>query len=69
MKLLSLDELRPKKGINYHPQHIKKLIKDGKFPRPIRLSGGKSIAFIEEEVDQYLEGLKAQRDSEVTEAA
>jgi predicted DNA-binding transcriptional regulator AlpA len=69
MKLLSLDELRPKKGINYHTQHIKKLIKDGKFPRPIRLSGGKSIAFIEEEIDAYLEGLKAQRDSQQLEIA
>ena len=35
MKLLAMDEL-PDKGIRYHPQHIRKLIKAGLFPRPIR---------------------------------
>jgi hypothetical protein len=60
MRLIHIARLRAEKGIPYHPQHIRRLIRANKFPRPIPC--GRLTTFDEEEVDSYLEGLKAERD-------
>ena len=46
MKLLSIDELKPVKGIPYSKPHLWRLIRAGKFVQPIRL-GENRIAFSE----------------------
>ena len=65
MKLLSFEDL-PDKGIPYHPQHIRKLVKAGAFPRPIKLGQGRGAtsAFVESEIDAWLEAKIAERDEE-----
>lgn len=64
MRVLSMEELRTAKGINYSRAHIYRLLKtDPDFPQPIRL-GGNRIAFVEEEVDRYLADKVAARDAE-----
>jgi predicted DNA-binding transcriptional regulator AlpA len=62
VNLLAFEELKPKKGINYTRDHTRRLGKQGKFPKPIRLGGGRRILFIEEEIDAYIEQLRAARD-------
>ena len=64
MKLLGIDELRLTKGILYSKPHLWRLIKAGKFPRPIRL-GENRIAFVEDEIDAWLKRKVAERDSEL----
>lgn len=68
MKLLGIDELRPAKGILYSKPHLWRLIRAGKFPRPIRL-GENRIAFPEHEIDAWLEAKVAERDTQVKVAA
>jgi hypothetical protein len=38
MKVIGYDELRPAKGIPYSQQWLRQMIKDGKFPKPIKLA-------------------------------
>ena len=64
MKLLSIDELKPVKGIPYSKPHLWRLIRAGKFVQPIRL-GENRIAFSEEEVDSWIASKAAERDSKV----
>jgi predicted DNA-binding transcriptional regulator AlpA len=63
IKLIHISELKSAKGIPYCPQHIRKLIKQKKFPQP--LPGIFLTTFIEEEIDAYVEGLIAERDATV----
>jgi len=65
MKLLSFDDL-PAKGIPYHPQHIRKMYKAKAFPRPVKLGIGRNArgAFIESEIDAWIEAKIAERDAE-----
>jgi hypothetical protein len=60
MKLIHISELKLKKGIPYHEQHVRKLSKAGRFPKPI--PGFGRTLFDESEIDAHLEALKAQRD-------
>jgi prophage regulatory protein len=60
-KLLSLDGLRGK-GITFHRTHIDRLIRAGKFPRPIKIGENKN-AWLEDEIDAHIAGKKAERDS------
>ncbi len=60
MRLIHISKLKDEKGIPYHPQHIRKLVKSGQFPKPIRC--GKLTTFDESEIDAHLEALKAQRE-------
>jgi predicted DNA-binding transcriptional regulator AlpA len=53
------------KGITWNPSTLWR--KRGSFPRPV-LVGNKNH-WIEAEVDQYIEGLIAKRDSQTVEAA
>ena len=66
-RLLTMAQLKPEKGIPYSRPHLYRLIDDRKFPAPIRLSENR-IAFLESEIDAWLDARIAERDSK-TEAA
>jgi prophage regulatory protein len=61
-KLLSLDGLRAK-GINFHRTHLDRLIRAGKFPRPIKIGENRN-AWIEDEVDAYILAKRDARDAD-----
>jgi prophage regulatory protein len=65
MRLLSFDELRTEKGIPYTRQHIHRLIRAGRFPHPIKISGAANgvNAWDEHEIDAHLEACRAARDA------
>lgn len=58
---LSFPDLRDR-GIRFTRQHLYRLIKANKFPRPIRL-GENRLAWVESEIDAYLETKIAERDA------
>ena len=60
MRMLSYRDLKPEKGIPYSEEWLRELGKAGKFPKPVPL-GGKRVAFIEAEVDQWLRDKAAER--------
>ena len=60
--LLSIDDLKTLKGIPYSKPHLWRLIRGGKFPRPIRL-GENRIAFPEHEIDLWVQEKIAERDA------
>ena len=60
MKIITFPQLQPAKGIPYTDDHIRRKVKDGTFPAPIRLSE-RRIAWIEEEIDEWLAELAAKR--------
>jgi prophage regulatory protein len=59
MKLIAMNALGDR-GIPYSRAHLYRLIRAKKFPQPIRL-GENRIAFIEDEIDAWLEGKRTQR--------
>lgn len=61
MKLLGFEDLRDK-GIRYTRQHIHRLIRQKKFPPPLKLVEGGCNSWAEAEIDQYLEDRLAARD-------
>jgi prophage regulatory protein len=62
VKLLSFHDLRDKKGIAYSRAHIYRMVNAGKFPGYISI-GEKRTAFVEEEIDQWIEERIAARDA------
>ena len=48
--------------VGYHPVHIMRLAKAGKFPAPVRL-GDNAVAFVESEVIAWQEARIAERDA------
>jgi prophage regulatory protein len=48
--------------VDYHPAHIRRLVKAGQFPAPIQLSPNR-VAWIEAEIDEWLEGKRRERDA------
>lgn len=48
--------------VGMHPSTIYAKIKAGTFPKPVKQ--GRSSAWLESEIDAYIEGLKAERDRE-----
>jgi prophage regulatory protein len=62
MKLLSIDELKPEKGISYSRPHLYRLIKAKKFPKPISL-GENRIGFVESEIDAWIAAKITERDT------
>jgi prophage regulatory protein len=60
MKVLSFSDLRDR-GIPFCRQYVHKLIKKGEFPPPLKI-GGKTNAWVESEIDQYLKDRLARRD-------
>ncbi len=60
MRVIRKPELRKKVGL--HPVHIARLEKKGLFPKRIKL-GPQSVAWIESEIDAWLEQRMAERDA------
>ena len=54
MRLLTMKQLRPVKGIPYSRQHIYRLVDEARFPKPLKLSENR-IAFVEGEIDDWIE--------------
>jgi len=52
MRLLTHKGLKKEKGIDYSPYHLRRLEYAGKFPKRVPLGG--RVAWLEEEVDQWL---------------
>lgn len=61
-RLIVFKELKPKKGVGYCRDHLRRKCDAGEFPPPIQLSDHR-IAWFEDEVDQWLEDLAAARDA------
>lgn len=62
MKLIDHDGLRAK-GICYSRVQLWRRVKDKTFPAPIKIGPARS-AWVEHEIDEWLAGLCAARDSE-----
>jgi predicted DNA-binding transcriptional regulator AlpA len=60
MRLLVFNELKSKKGIPYTRQHIHRLIKIGRFPKPFKPNGGPFgiNAWDETAIDEFQEHCK-----------
>jgi prophage regulatory protein len=67
MRLLYREDLRAK-GIKFSRQHLDRLVKKKKFPKPIKV-GLVTNAWIDDEIDQYLEECVAARDADQDAAA
>ena len=65
MEILDAKGLR-QRGIPYSDTQLWRLVKAGRFPRPIKIGGGRN-AWLTTEVDQYIADRIAERDG--TEAA
>jgi prophage regulatory protein len=65
LRLLTTKDLKAEKGIAYHRAHIFRMVKEGKFPRPIKLGLGRggAVAWVEHEIDQWLLDRMAERDA------
>ena len=59
-RLLSFPDLLPK-GIRYSRPHLYRLMRADKFPRTVRL-GGNCVAFVEDEIEAWIEGKIRERD-------
>lgn len=68
LRLISMADLRPVKGIDYSRPHYYRLIKAGQFPKPIHCGRNGKIAFLESEIDDWIKSKIAERDAQ-TEAA
>lgn len=66
-RLLTPEQLKSEKGIGYSRAHLWRLEKAGRFPRRIHMNGkgaGRSAyVYDEDEIDQHITDLKAQRDA------
>jgi prophage regulatory protein len=62
MRVIPYSRLEMEKGIRFSREHIRRLIKAEKFPPPLDL-GDHSIAWIESELDAWLERKAAMRPS------
>jgi len=60
MRVLRIDAVAAQ--VSFHPVHIRRLVKDGKFPSPIRL-GENRVAWIESEVFAWLVKKREDRDA------
>lgn len=63
MKLLDYGALK-ERGIPYSKVHLRRLIKAGRFPVPIKL-GEQRIGFIESEIDEWIKSRMAARHAQV----
>lgn len=64
MKIIRYPQLKTEKGITYSREHIRRLEMVGKFPKHFALSaGGSFIGWDEQEIDEHLNALAAERDA------
>ena len=63
MKLIAPEDLELKKGIKFSPCHLHRLVKAGKFPKPIKIGSSKRgrNAFVEKEIDDWIARKCAER--------
>jgi predicted DNA-binding transcriptional regulator AlpA len=66
MRFLSAKDLRDR-GIKFSRQHRHRLIKQGKFPPPVKI-GANTNAWPEPEIDAYQENCIRKRDAELSSA-
>lgn len=62
-KLLDRADLADR-GIKYSRQHIFRLVRTGTFPKPVRLGGGGRVAWLENEIDDWIAACVTERDAE-----
>jgi prophage regulatory protein len=64
VRLLSLDDLHDR-GIRYHRESIRRLVRLGRFPRPVKLGQGPTApnAWPEHEIDAWLLARMEERDA------
>jgi prophage regulatory protein len=67
MRVLETRDLRDK-GIHWTRQHLHRLVRQGRFPRPFKL-GNKTNAWTEEEIDNYVKDRIAMRDMKTAQSA
>jgi predicted DNA-binding transcriptional regulator AlpA len=65
MRLLTFTDLKQQKGIPYCRDHLRRKVNAGEFPKPVSIGPAshprRRVAWVEEEVDAYLEEIAAQR--------
>ena len=61
MRLLSRVELKTVKGVNFSRSQLGRLIKAGKFPKPVKLGENRN-AWPDAEIDHHIAKLIAERD-------
>lgn len=63
-KLLSLADLKSKKGIPFSRSHVHRKTKNGTFPQPIKLGPGTSMnLWLESEIDEWIASRVSDRDA------
>jgi predicted DNA-binding transcriptional regulator AlpA len=62
MRLIDARGLREEKGITYSKTHRDRLIKEGKFPKPMSFGPGGKNHWREDEIDALIATKLAQRD-------
>jgi prophage regulatory protein len=67
LKFITYAELKPVKGIGYTRRHLRDLVRDGKFPKPVELSAAR-IAWVEDEIDAWQAAKAAARAALAVEA-
>ena len=50
------------KLVGYHPVHVMRLVKAGKFPKPVKMNDF-AVRFVDEEIDKYMQERIAERDA------
>jgi prophage regulatory protein len=60
--LLDLEDLR-KRGIKFTRQHLHRLVRNEKFPAPVKV-GENTNAWLESEIDQYVKDRIKLRDAQ-----
>ncbi|MGA7328313.1 MAG: AlpA family phage regulatory protein [Rhodomicrobium sp.] len=53
MRIVTLKDLKPTKGIGYTAEHLRRLEAAGKFPRRIKI-GENRVAWLESEIDAWI---------------
>ena len=61
MRFLTLRETAGKVG--YHRVHIMRLVKAGKFPKPVKMNDF-AVRFVDEEIERYMLERIAERDAQ-----
>ena len=49
--------------VGYHPVHIMRLVRAGRFPKPIKMNNF-AIRFVDEEIDKFMLERIAERDAQ-----
>lgn len=66
MRMLSFTDLKPLKGISFSPDHVLRMVKEGKFPKPVKLGASDKRQtrnfWVEEEIDKWLAERVKERD-------